>query len=86
MLFRSEVAVRGQRPFFGRMGGTVPVYELLVHNLDVQCVSFGQGAGDERVHAPDEFFRLETLDRGPRAYALLLERLSAESPEALRDS
>jgi acetylornithine deacetylase/succinyl-diaminopimelate desuccinylase-like protein len=76
--------VRGQPPFFGRMGGTVPVYELLVHNLGVQCVSFGQGAGDERAHAPDEFFRFEAFDRGPRAYALLLERLSAEAPDALR--
>ena len=78
--------VRGQRPFYARMGGTVPIYDLLVDNLGVQCVSFGQGAGDERAHAPDEFFRLETLDRGPRAYALLLERLAGESPAALRQA
>ncbi len=76
--------VRGQRPYYARMGGTVPIYDLLVRNLGVQCVSFGQGAGDERAHAPDEFFRLETLDRGPRAYGLLLERLSRESGEVLR--
>jgi acetylornithine deacetylase/succinyl-diaminopimelate desuccinylase-like protein len=78
--------VRGQRPYYARMGGTVPIYELLVHNLGVQCVSFGQGAGDERAHAPDEFFRLEAFDRGPRAYAKLLGRLAIESPEALKQA
>jgi acetylornithine deacetylase/succinyl-diaminopimelate desuccinylase-like protein len=64
----------------------VPIYELLVNNLGVQCVSFGQGAGDERAHAPDEFFRLDAFERGPRAYAGLLTRLAELSADELRQA
>ena len=43
-------------------------------------------AGDEPIHAPDEYFRLESLLLGQRGHARLLERLAELPGEALRQA
>lgn len=69
--------VTGRAPYLARMGGTVPVYDLFKRTLGADSISFGFSVGDERIHAPDEFYRLASFDRAQRAHCLLLERLAA---------
>lgn len=38
-------------------------------------VNFAFGLKDENIHAPDEFFRLASFERGQQAYGLMLEQL-----------
>ena len=59
-----------------RVGGSVPVYELFQKHLGVYTVGFGFALDDEQFHAPDEFFRLRSFERGPGAYCRLLHRLA----------
>ncbi len=65
----------GREPVRVRVGGTVPVYELFLRELGAYTVSFAFGLSDERIHAPDEFFRVASLKRAIVGYALLLQRL-----------
>jgi acetylornithine deacetylase/succinyl-diaminopimelate desuccinylase-like protein len=66
----------GKAPLYTRTGGTIPVCELFHSTLGAYTVSFAFGLDDENVHAPDEFFRLKSWDRGQIAYGRLLERLA----------
>ncbi|MCW5851480.1 MAG: dipeptidase [Anaerolineae bacterium] len=67
--------VYGREPYAIRMGGSVPVTEIFLRHLKAYSVSFGFGLNDEGFHAPDEFFRLVSFERGQVAYCKLLERL-----------
>lgn len=64
-----------KEPFYIRTGGTIPVCELFLTHLKAYTVEFAFGLGDERVHAPDEFYRISSWERGQVAYCRLLERL-----------
>src|SRR5262249_36966961 len=64
----------GRDPLYIRMGGSVPICEILHEHLGADTVSFGFGQMDEQFHAPNEFFRLKNLERGARASAKLLLR------------
>jgi len=66
----------GKEPYYIRTGGTVPVYRLFLDELGVYTVTFAFGLEDERLHAPNEFFRLSSFQRGQRAYCRLLEEWS----------
>ncbi len=65
----------GKPPFYVRTGATLPVSAMFLETLGAYTVSFGFGLEDEQFHAPNEFFRLASFERGQRAYCLLLERL-----------
>lgn len=67
----------GVRPLHTRVGGSIPVMTTLLDTLGVHAVMFGFSHGDENLHAPDEFFRLDEFRRGQTAYVRLLERLGA---------
>jgi acetylornithine deacetylase/succinyl-diaminopimelate desuccinylase-like protein len=67
----------GKPPYHMRLGGSVPVCELFLSTLGAYMVSFGFGLDDEQFHAPDEFFRLSSFERGPLAYGKLLTQLGA---------
>jgi acetylornithine deacetylase/succinyl-diaminopimelate desuccinylase-like protein len=68
--------VYGVAPYRTRLGGSIPVMTTLLDTLGVHAVMFGFSHGDENLHAPDEFFRLEEFRRGQSAYGRLLERLA----------
>jgi acetylornithine deacetylase/succinyl-diaminopimelate desuccinylase-like protein len=65
----------GKDPYYGGMGGSVPITEVFLRYLGAHTVSFGFTLTDEQVHAPNEFFRLSSFERGQKAFCLLLERL-----------
>lgn len=74
----------GRAPYYIRNGGSIPVCTLLRSNLGAYTVNFAFGLEDEGAHAPDEFFRLSSFERGPRAYCRLLQRLAGIDRDALR--
>ena len=75
----------GREPYYTRMGGSIPVCDLFRTHLGADTVMFGFGLPDEQFHAPDEFFRLSSFERGQRAYVMLLEELTAHAPSAGSD-
>lgn len=68
--------IYGREPYYTRIGGSVPALDLFMHNLGAYTVTFGFGLEDERWHAPDEFYRLSSFERGQTAYCRLLHELS----------
>lgn len=69
--------VYGRAPYRTRVGGSIPVMTTLLETLGVHAVMFGFSHGDENLHAPNEFFRLDAFRLGQTAYGRLFERLGA---------
>ena len=65
----------GVEPYHTRTGGSIPVLSLFRRELGADTVIFGFALPDERFHAPDEFFRLASFERGQRAWCRLFEEL-----------
>lgn len=70
----------GKEPYYVRVGGSVPVIPIFAAVLGAPTVSFGWSMGDEQLHAPNEFFRLMHLQRGPQGYVMLLKQLVDYTP------
>ena len=60
--------VWGQRPYFKREGGSIPVVGDMQRLLGVESVICGFGLPDDNVHAPNEKQNLPTWYRGIDAY------------------
>jgi acetylornithine deacetylase/succinyl-diaminopimelate desuccinylase-like protein len=85
VLHRREPALRcaarayergfGARPVLLRSGGTIPVVDSLRQVLGVPAVLMGFALPDDRMHAPDERFRLSNLARGALTAACFLDEV-----------
>ena len=64
-------------PYFVRIGGSLPITDMFLQELNAYTVMVGFGLDDECVHSPNEFMRLASFERGQVVYALLLERLAS---------
>lgn len=73
----------GVEPVKVRMGATVPVAEQFRSVLGIWFLYFAFGEPDNNIHAPNEFFRLDTFQRGIEGYCRLLEALAGVEPAAL---
>ena len=62
-----------EKPYEIRIGGSIPVMSTLLEELGVHATMFAFGLDDEQIHAPNEFFRLESFEKAQKAYCLLLE-------------
>jgi acetylornithine deacetylase/succinyl-diaminopimelate desuccinylase-like protein len=69
-------ALFNKEPHIARMGGSIPICSLILKHLGAYIVNFAFGLKDENVHAPNEFFRLTSFERGQKAYCLILEQLT----------
>ena len=67
----------GKEPYKIRSGGTIPANAMFLEHLRAYTIVFGFGLEDERLHSPNEFFRLSSFEKGQKAYGMLLERLGA---------
>lgn len=75
----------GRRPVHVRLGATVPITAIFKEALGLDTLMFGFNLPDEDVHAPNEFFRLKSIDEGLRCWVLLLRELARHAPESFRD-
>lgn len=73
-------AETGQGPVRVRLGATVPITALFRERLGIETLMFGMNLPDEDVHAPNEFFHLESIPLGLRLWPALLAELAAFSP------
>jgi acetylornithine deacetylase/succinyl-diaminopimelate desuccinylase-like protein len=69
--------IYGHPPLETWLGATLPFASLADEVLGVKTVMLGWGMPDENAHAPDEFIRLQNLDRGVAVYAELLALLAS---------
>jgi acetylornithine deacetylase/succinyl-diaminopimelate desuccinylase-like protein len=67
--------VHGQPAYATRAGGTLPITAIFKELLGMESLMFGLAMPDEDVHAPNEFFRLSSLDEGLRTWPMLLSEL-----------
>jgi acetylornithine deacetylase/succinyl-diaminopimelate desuccinylase-like protein len=87
LLVAAEAVVRrttNRAPVRARAGGTIPITAIFKERLGIDTITFGFAKPDEDVHAPNEFFRLSSLEEGLRAWPLLLTELGKVAPEELR--
>lgn len=87
LLEAAETVIRRTRnraPVRSRAGGTIPITAVFKERLGLDTITFGFAMPDEDVHAPNEFFRLSSLEEGLRSWPLLLTELGKVTPEALR--
>jgi len=76
--------VKGVPPARTRLGGTVPITTMMQEMLGIDSLMVGMASPDEDAHAPNEFFRLSSLDEGLRLWPLLLSEYGTLRPEDLR--
>ncbi len=72
----------GRRPVRARGGGTLPITSIFKETLGIDTLRFAFGMSDEDVHAPNEFFRLSSLEEGLRAWSMMLAELGQLEPAA----
>jgi acetylornithine deacetylase/succinyl-diaminopimelate desuccinylase-like protein len=72
----------GRRPVLRRSGGTIPAVDFLHRRLGLPVVLMGFGLPDDAIHAPNESFRVATLQPAILASARFLELVGA--PERRR--
>ena len=66
-----------ETPHHVYVGGSIPIITYFRRYLNADMINFGWSAGDENLHAPNEFFRVRNLRRGAASYVLMLKRLAA---------
>jgi len=69
----------GKSPYSIRSGATIPICGLFLEHLGIYTVGFAFGLQDEGAHAPNEFFRLSSFERGQKAYCKLLHQLAEQA-------
>jgi acetylornithine deacetylase/succinyl-diaminopimelate desuccinylase-like protein len=65
--------IYGKSPVFYRVGGSVPITLKFKQTLGVETVTFGFTMPGSRIHAPNEWFRLEDFPMAQRTYVELLQ-------------
>jgi acetylornithine deacetylase/succinyl-diaminopimelate desuccinylase-like protein len=66
----------GVAPVLTRSGGSIPAVAELGHR-GIPTIVSGFALSDDRIHSPDESFRLSSLERGERAARELYAALAA---------
>jgi len=65
----------GAAPLLVRIGASLPICDIVRRILGCDVVMFSFATADENFHAPDEFFRLSSIDEGLAAWIALLRVL-----------
>jgi acetylornithine deacetylase/succinyl-diaminopimelate desuccinylase-like protein len=74
---RALERIYGRKPIPVRSGGTLPVSAIFEEMLGIGTLTCGLAMPDENIHAPNEFFRLSSLDEGLRSWPALFTELGA---------
>lgn len=74
----------GQQPIHVRLGASVPITSIFKEAMGMDTLMFGFNLPDEPVHAPNEFFRLESIPKGLKAWPEILRELAKFKPADFR--
>jgi acetylornithine deacetylase/succinyl-diaminopimelate desuccinylase-like protein len=66
----------GKPPFYVATGGTLPIMDMFLQELNSYTIDCGFSLDDEKIHSPNEFTRIANFDRGAEVYGLIFEKLS----------
>ncbi len=66
----------GKEPYYTRLGGSIPVSAFFKQALNAEMIGFGWSLASDNLHAPNEYFELETFYKGQQGYCLLFEKLA----------
>jgi len=66
----------GKKPIFLREGGSVPIIRQLKDSTGLDSLMIGLFTPTDNLHAPDESFGLEMMEKGIDAYEGILRRLA----------
>ncbi|MBB99274.1 MAG: peptidase M20 [Rhodobacteraceae bacterium] len=84
LLLTAEAALEtalAQPPVRVRMGGTLPLSDIVRDALGLDTVTMSFSTADEDFHAPNEFFRLSAIDDGVVAWVDFIRRLGNQTPD-----
>lgn len=70
----------GQKAIHVRLGASVPITSIFKEMMGIDTLMFGFNLPEEPVHAPNEYFRVESIAKGLRAWPLLLRELGGYAP------
>jgi len=59
----------------------LPITDIFRDMLGIDSLTYGLAMPDEDIHAPNEFFRLSSLDEGLRSWPMLLTELGTLTAE-----
>lgn len=65
-----------QEPYYTRLGGSIPVSAFFKQALNADMIGFGWSLASDNLHAPNEYFELETFYKGQKGYCMLFEKLA----------
>ena len=68
-----------KEPYAIKVSGLIPVMSTLLEELCVHVTMFAFGLDDKQIHAPNEFFRLESLKKTQKAYCMLVEEFKFQT-------
>lgn len=68
--------VHGKSPVRVGVGGTLPISSMVKEALSLETVTLSYAIADERIHAPNEFFRLASFDEGLSAWTKLFPAMA----------
>lgn len=68
--------VHGKSPVRVGVGGTLPISSMVKEALGLETVTLSYAIADERIHAPNEFFRLASFDEGLSAWTKLFPAMA----------
>lgn len=66
----------GKEPYITRNGGSVPITGFLLEQLGALSVNLAFGLDDENIHAPNEYFRLESFAKCQKATGRMMFKLA----------
>lgn len=67
----------GKVPIRVRIGASLPLTQMVNRILGLDTIMFSFSVSDENIHAPNEFFRLDSITEGLAAWIRLLREIAA---------
>lgn len=70
----------GQLPLKVRIGASLPLTEIVSRILGLDTIMFSFALSDENFHAPNEFFRLDSITEGLAAWVRIMREIAEIDP------
>ena len=76
---KTVLETTGIKPERVRVGATLPLSDIINRGLGIDTVMFSFSTADEDFHAPNEFFRMSSLDEGFSAWVRIVRLIGKQT-------